>query len=313
METFLSLGTIGGMPVIVWSDDPHEREASETDDGKNPFELIANAEDSVSLMNGFEAFELPPIAPYMPRAKIDAPPEPRALVAAMGANPTPAKVRAAADSVRIWGASGDLPECPQYFIPVSECMDMARDLKAVCSVYAYSIGECSDAMLRKNLAGGIRFMDFGSDSEGSEGALYENHVSRMDDHAMLRSWALFRNAEGKMLSRQPEGTRTLLFQYGSDTIAHECRGFGGFAMNSFMKDAAPCIADDGSFSPRGGHGFGKAYAYFAEALCNGKASVCDYCGNVFTRRRSTKRYCSDSCKVAMSKAGLTNTKADPAR
>lgn len=313
MKTRLSLDEVDGAPVLVWCMNPRERPACDIDQKGNLLELIANADNAVSLIRGFEAFEFPPIYPYVPLRKDGSSPDARVLADAVSNNPTPAKLRSACEAVRAWSPPSDLWDQSQGFIPVSECMDMARDLKAVCSIYAYSIGECSAAMLERNLSKGIRFMEFPSASEDSKRSLYEDYLNEIDSDFLLRSHILFRDAKGVMLSRQPDGSEMLLFQYTDETITHECGWFGRFAMNAFMRDAAPCIMHDGSFSAYGDSGFGKAYAYFAEALCAGKASVCDYCGNVFTRRRSTKRYCSDSCKVAMSKAGLTNGKADPAR
>lgn len=306
MLTYVSIGEAMGHPAVIWHDDPYDRKLlHEEDASANPFELLVNAETLDDLMLGLEQFRFPPIDPWCTLCddRIEDASTANDVVADIGGSPTPATLRKTNEALRVWGNPDEWADCSEYFIHVKELAAMVRDLKAVCSLYAYSVGECRFEMLKKNLSHGFYFSNSPLNPKNAEDStLYGDYLSRLDGLAALQSYVIAK--EQRKVTGGKGGDDLALWLHAANTIAFEGGMFARDAFNFFMQDAAPCILPNGKFSAVGDHGWGKVYAYFAEAFCSGKASVCDYCGKVFTRRRTTKHCCSDSCKVAKSKAGI---------
>lgn len=322
MDTGLAIASLSGIPVVLWDvSTERPQTAFETEREQSAeriptrFEVLANARTLDELLYGLEEFPGDPLrAKPVSRANI-AQELDRAnegeVVRALGLSATPATSRKVKDALDAWSYQ-EASECTtiggtQILRPVAlaSLSAMAYDLKAVCSMFAFSIGECRCEMLSKNLSEGLYFVRVlrskkkaGGPSEYLEYVtrLFAGHAERLDLAKVLA------NSIGNQVGLMSSGDS--LSSDERNKLVRDCQVLSTLAFNHFMQDSHPVITPDGKFSPHGNDRLGSAYAFFAEQLCAGKASICDYCGNLFLRRRSTKHVCSNSCKTSKSKAGV---------
>lgn len=308
MKTPITLKMAEGEPVIAWPvNDRYERGKMFDDgqEGKSGFFLFPNVDSATSLMLAYESFSFPPMAPAM-GVPVDAGEgsgplahtlsrlyeisDPSKLVAPFGDNPTASKIADAKCAIETWHHESEY----YLLIPLRDCIAVSRDLRSLLTTLLFSIGSSSFENLKKTLEEGFIFAN-----EGCNGCdCYENHILGFGDLGikMLRGgYPLFNE------SKKTPGSLAIL-DYDEAVIKRECGEFSSYAINIFMGDVHPKI-DEGSFAIAGtGQSLGNAYAFWAEKALTGKAGVCDHCGNLFVRRRNTKKYCSDSCKVSASLA-----------
>lgn len=304
-KTWATLAKVGDEAVVLWCNDvgseAHPRPSVANATEEPPEVLMVNAKNPIEFMLGIESFETPPTglvsfactAADVERATATD------MMRAFGLSETNARRRDAKTAVETWSQlSGET----FAFIPVHEMLTMAHDLKAVFSIYAYALGECSEAMLEANLKGGLEFMGWrwepGDRERGhmlqltsKPKGIYQSYYASSDDLGLLHGYVSFN-------MRQSRDGRLPLFSYDESTRKSESEDFGRRALNALMRDASPEVTEDRRFAFAGGAGWGRVCARLAELLCNGRAAVCENCGNVFTRKRRTKRFCSDACKVA---------------
>lgn len=304
-KTWATLAKVGNEAVVLWCNDEGSEAlsrpsvANATDEP--PEVLTVNAKNPIEFMLGIEPFELPPTGLVSYACGVSDVERATAtdVMKAFGLSETNARRRDAKTAVETWGQlSGEM----FAFVPVRELLAMARDVKAVFSIYAYALGECSEGSLEANLEGGLEFMGWrwegGNRERGHmvqlaskpEG-IYQSYYANNEDLALLHGWVLFD------MGKSRDG-RMPLFSYDESTRKLESEHFGRLALNALMRDASPEVAKGGRFTFAGGAGWGRTCAKLAELLCNGRAAVCENCGNVFTRRRNTKRFCSNACKVS---------------
>ena len=322
MDTGLAVASLSGIPIVLWgvsAERPQtlfetEREQS-AERMPTRFEVLANARTLDELLYGLEGFQRDPLC-ARPVRRADIVQELNQahnseVMRSLGLSATPATSRKVKDALNAWGYQ-EASECAtiagtQILRPVSlaSLSAMTHDLKAVCSMFALSIGECRCEMLSKNLREGLYFVR-ALRSKKKAGGLseYLEYVSRLFEEQAVKTdlaieWADSIEHQVGMISSGDS-----LSSDERSKLEHDCRSLSIFAFNRFMRDSYPRIAPDGKFSAHGNGYLGSAYAFFAEQLCAGRASVCDYCGNLFLRRRSTKHVCSNSCKTSKSKAGV---------
>lgn len=300
-KTYATLAKVGGEAVVLWCDEARTRPSVANASDEPPEVLVVNAKNPIEFMLGMESFETPPTGWVSYACSVSDVERATAtdVMRAFGLSETNARRRDAKTAVETWGQfSGET----FAFVPVRELLTMAHDMKVVFSIYAYALGECSDAMLETNLEGGLEFMGWRWESGNRERGhiiqlaskpegIYQSYYANNEDLALLHGWVLFD-------MRQSRDGRLPLFSYDESTRKFESEHFGRLALNALMCDTSPEVAKGGRFTAAGGAGWGRVCARLAELLCNGRAAVCENCGNVFARRRNTKRFCSNACKVS---------------
>lgn len=300
-KTYATLAKVGGEAVVLWCDEAHARPSVTNASNEPPEVMVVNAKNPIELMLGMESFETPPTGWVSYACSVSDVERATAtdVMRAFGLSETNARRRGAKTAVETWGQlSGET----FAFVPVRELLTMAHDMKVVFSIYAYALGECSDAMLETNLEGGLEFMGWRWESGNRERGhiiqlaskpegIYQSYYANNEDLALLHGWVSFDMSQSR-------NGKLPLFSYDEGTRKFESEHFGRLALNALMRDVSPEVAKGGRFTAASGASWGRVCARLAELLCNGRAAVCENCGDVFTRRRSTKRFCSNACKVS---------------
>lgn len=301
----MGIAELNGHAVAIWPD--HSIDASvgqkhaeglEADSG-SPFVAIANMRTPLSFLSGLEAFSVHPfsqmgISTFMTARKRFSQTNAETLLDSLGYRPTPARLKQARECMDIWGEIPNADESLShhdlcYYAFLDSLAEAASDLKAAFTLYAYGLGQCSCEMVEASLSRGFFFT-----SELYPGTQYDSYlryIERLDKegYRLLREW-----------DEQDWGKRSLMGKEKSESI-QDARDYGRTVFNLFFRDATPRIMVDDKFYPSGYNTWGSAYVSLAESLCSGHAGVCDYCGSIFLSRRNTRRFCSNSCKVAANK------------
>lgn len=306
-ETPITLKMAEDEPVIAWTvGDRFQRElAFDEKEEQDSLILFPNIDSITTLMLAYEGFSFPPMAPAFgvsidagegngPMAhmmsRLSDVSNPNELIAPFGNTPTASKINKAKRALKTWRHESEF----YSLLPLRDCIAASRDLKNLLSVLLFSVGSCSLENLKKTLEAGFVFRD--KQCNGCEA--YANHVLGLGDISVdvLRGdFALF-----DVSKKIPDSLA--VFGCDEETIKSECGEYSSYAINTFMHTVHPKI-EDGRFLITGrGNSIGSAYAFWAELALSDKAAVCEHCGNLFVRRRNTKRYCSDSCKVSASLA-----------
>lgn len=182
-----------------------------------------------------------------------------------------------------------------YFELLSDWLLAAKDLRIACTLLASYVGEASDADVESCF-----------DSNGDiEQLLGEGKSPLQEFYANLRSFP------------SNENDSAILTQYDYVKYAREISDcvIPAYAMSAFNimlsgrtqkllieQDATAVSMKTDCVWP-----LHLIWAHFADLFVQGKVSVCPCCGKVFTKKRVTKKYCSDSCKQSAYEKAKTNT------
>ena len=214
-------------------------------------------------------------------------------------SPTKTDLRRASDTIASWSVGSLAGDA--LFIPLNECVRAAKDLKTVCTLFAYSYGECSYGNAKTAMAAPPSWDD-GTTREFN--MISEEYPLLRSHHEKLHKSTFFTPLL-PVACKQPD---IWLYPDGSmhPAIMNELREFGRLAFNLYMSDTTRRFVRKAKDEDTGlleldltidcDFGLGIIWSYFAEQFNKGRVSICDYCGNVFVRQRNTKRTCSNSCK-----------------
>lgn len=273
-------------------------------DSETPFELFPNIHTPTSLLRSLEGNYQPPIpcpnvkdkawlgfsTPYGDVQEIKSP---RVLLDAFGLKITPAHTRNAKEALSNW----NFEDFNYWVLPVSEALDMAHDLKLAFSIVLYLQGNCSLKSLRENYKDGFSFAN-GLEPERSiyDAYIFDIGYSKQFDTNFIQMFAsLVALSYEKYLINLDDAKSLEELQFSiSDFI------------NEFLKQVNPVFGLN-YYAPFGSSmSLGNIYAFWAEKCAHNKAGVCPTCNKLFIRQRSTKKFCSDSCKVTANKEKKTS-------
>lgn len=264
------------------------------------YRLFPNIDSAKELLMACEGFESPPIPQFLSGADIYERGvsvsdfvDPGALLDALGVkNHTSTKKREAKKVIESWCRPSEISAA----IPIRDLLAMSKDLKAIVTMLLFTIGDaCTAEMLRENALEGLTLLKAGD--AGCE--YYQGYVGAIP------------------YSYMPGGVSGLREYYEQDMVSlieaasdaewdsaefGEMREFCNRLISALMFPLAPVLTWNGFYAAGERASLAGAYAFWAhEALC-GKAAVCERCGNLFIRKRSSGRFCRPACRVAAHEA-----------
>lgn len=317
--TNVSLKAIGADPAVVWNgyslhsrerytdgfDDPanpNETEPSTTSlliassESEKGYELFPNIDSAARMLVMCEFFERPPISQSLSggdmqngRITVSDTVDPSTLLASFGiAEPTRTEQNKAKKAIQNWCYASDASSA----IPVKDILAMSRDMRALLTMLLFSIGTaCTTEMLARNTSTGLTMLD--AEACGCE--CYRRHIEDIPPHLLPGGIS---GARWDYENRIAPIIEKVSSTGESDSSSMEAmRDFCNKLISALLSPLAPVLTFDGFFAAGEHASLGGAYAFWVNESLRGKAGVCEYCGNLFIRERSNKRFCSDTCKV----------------
>lgn len=318
--TNVSLKEIDGSPAIVWSgialharekytdgsDDSQERLTGKSSYGVTSlapsedfdgYRLLPNANTAAKLLKACEGFDHPLIPQALSgtyiresNASVSEIVGPKELLGAfLAGRPTRTQVRDAKKVIENWCYQSDISSA----IPVKDLLAMLGDLRAIITMLLFAVGDaCTPQKLKENTAGGLKL--FNVEAEGCD--CYRRHIEAIPDYrmpggidGMKQEYEL--HIAPLIKSASPEVAR--------DAAAHETiRGYCNVLISALMSSLTPVLTFDGFYAGNQFASLGGAYAFWAYESIIGKAAVCEHCGDLFIRKRSSGRFCKPACRVA---------------
>lgn len=287
-DTNLSIQDVNGVPSVAWAlDNKTHRHPTldEHKDKRTSICLLPNIDSTETLLRAFEAFDFPPVPSISAsktrrsgHAHICTQPNPDTILEAIGQKLTKTKVDRTKEALQTWISDAEDFET----VPIADCMAIVRDLKSLISLLMYFYGACTVDVLLKNIGSGFAFLNSQIKGDPCYG-LYLDKVKE-DEIDILSLWDEgFPLLENALRNDDP----SLLPVYIEDL----CKD----SINTMMRSAHPRILGDKVIAGSDDEGLGGAYFFWSDMTLNGKAAACQRCGNLFLRRRNTKKYCSKSC------------------
>ncbi len=298
-----------GKPCMVWDESqdrgelrkrtpiPNEKPV------ENPFVDFVNADNANELLCALSCLDkyllLPDIVPRSNGILVNPKGYENEVASLYRTSPTKTDLRRASDTISSW--SVDSLGGGASFIPLDECVRAAKDLRTVCTLFAYSVGECSYGNAK------VAMSEPPSWDDGST----REFCMISDKYPLLRSHHEKLHNSTFFTPLMPVACKQPDMWICSDGLMHpaiigELRDFGRLAFSLYMSDTTRRFVRTGQGYERDSlgldltvdsdFGLGIVWSYFAEQFFKGRVSICDYCGNVFVRQRNTKRTCSNSCK-----------------
>ncbi len=181
-------------------------------------------------------------------------------------------------------------------LPLSDCLTMSRDMKALLTVLAFSYGLCSGRALELNASHDFAFTyEFrGKSTPYGEFILQvrEDDPNELEvDHTLIHE-----NIQRAVQSKDGKPGKRVL---------ESMRQFAESYINGFMRSVHPVLWDGTFASMSRNGGLSDMYAYWAQRAAKGKILACANCGKLVASPRKNQMYCSQSCKVQASKKGFT--------
>ncbi len=315
-----SLKLIDGTPCVVWNGyQLRGRPAARSEDGliveetelpkgstlkdyaptegregylRLPNIMIRENDAPQELMLACEYFDHPIVSPWVTGANTyrNAPVvideiEAGDLLDALGVvNPTRTARTRAKEAIGSWCYEGDVSAA----IPVKDIVAMSSDLRAVITMLIYSIGgACTADMLEENVPPSLMMLK-------QEPGCYDAFISRIPSWLLHGGTAqMAQHYEDVVFPEvQSESRAAMASQQAKWTINEFCNEL----ITAMMANLAATLSPDGFFATGEYASLGGAYAFWArEAIC-GKAAVCETCGRLFIRKRSSGRFCGGACR-----------------
>lgn len=314
MITNKSLKEIGGQLAVVWNGYAlHERKAytdglddyqkweeqispyttSEDDDG---YILLPNVHSPATLLKMCEGFDHPLIPQAINGISIrendiavsDAVAS-GALLEAFGIkHPTRTEMRKAKEVTENWCYPSNI----SYALPIKDLLAMSKDMRAIITMLIFSIGStCTPHKLAQNTSDGIIMLDL--KASGCE--RYRGFIESIPQYRMPSLDVLQECYEQSIATAIKSA---LLCEEMSDSSLETMREFCNELISALMSSLSPILTWDGFYAAGEFASFAGAYAFWTNEALQGKAAVCEHCGNLFIRQRKNGRFCKPACRVA---------------
>lgn len=320
MITNKSLKDIGNLVAVVWNGLAlHERNAytdglddyqkwrertspyttterfqpSENADG---YVLLPNVDSPATLLKMCEGFD----HPLIPQAingmfikendiAVSDAVASDALLEAFGIkHPTRTEMRKAKEVTENWCYPSDI----SYALPIKDLLAMSKDMRAIITMLIFSIGStCAPHKLVQNTSDGIIMLD----SEASGCECYRRFIEAIPQYRMPSLDVLQERYEQSIL---PAIKSARLGEEIGDSSLEAMREFCNELISALMSSLSPMLTWDGFYAAGEFASFAGAYAFWTNEALQGKAAVCEHCGNLFIRQRKNGRFCKPACRVA---------------
>lgn len=318
--TSISLKGIGGAPAVVWNGislhgrdaytdgldaDVVQLEGRPSEDAAkmltpmedlDGYRLLPNVDSAPKLLKMCEGFDHPLISQTISGAYIreknipvSESVESKALFDAFGVTkPTSTQKRDTKKVVENWCYPSDASSA----IPIKDLLAMSKDLRAIITMLLFTVGEaCTPEKLQENTSDGLVMLDAGC----SGCKCYQRHIDAIPSYRMPGGIADMKRGYEQCIAPiigMASGTEL-------DTTALETiRGYCNTLISALMSSLTPVLTFDGLYAGNEFASLDGAYAFWAHESLNGKAAVCEHCGNLFIRKRKSGRFCSGACRVA---------------
>lgn len=292
-----------GKPVLAWARCVEDRKLYLNNDKKNQlFEDFPNIDSPEEMLRVFSRFSEPPLrAERVDPANIRNIKKPRDLLAVFTDSPTRTEIRKANELINLDDPTLDYWE----ILPVSDCIAMTRDMKAILSLLLYSYDyfrdetreACPLESLLENTKYGFRF---GITSVKCQSPYFnfitDDNPYRRQLDATLVNISIEEITESETL--QPDRETIEFFK---DMAEKWISGFM-WKLHRTLHDMKL-----GYQVPR--YDLSSIYEYWADRAVNNKARVCLYCNKLIAEGREDKQYCSESCRSQARKKRKSVAKA----
>lgn len=289
---------IGGRPCLAWP-MPAERAAEMPPDSirESAFADFPNIGTPTELLNVYERLVRPPVYPRYEKEDFENIAKPEMLLEMFDIAPTQKNLNEAKYLLAVPSVHSET----WAMLPVSDCLTMSRDMKALLTVLAFSYGRCDMRTLSLNTQHGFAFINEFYEGESPYGD-FLLHVREDDPNVLeLDRTFIYRDIQKTVQSKGGKPA--------SKTIKSMQRFAEGY-INSFMWTVHPVLWDGVFTSMSKADGLSDIYAYWAQRAAKDKILACANCGKLIANTRKNQMYCSKSCKV---QACNSRSATNPAR
>ncbi len=266
----------------------------EKNNNEHPFIKFANAKNLPELMISMdEIYQLNEVPIHrefisdlsgLYKPNIIVPSEAKTISKMFEENPTRTTLAKTEEAIKVWGfENGDKITNGELYIctPLDELLQAKKDLSEASLVLAWLLKKCDLNQLSKF---NLKTIDIKSNNYLSE--FYKNLLNNTGNEFLEID---INNAK---LPAKPNCS-----QKSKDTISQ----YISSVFSLLLSDVTKKMTFDLKIYSAYNSIISQIWSFFADGLCEtdlkNQIGVCKNCGNFFTLQRSTKQYCSDSCRV----------------